>query len=238
MRRLISAAQWYFEIKNLSLKNIFHIRCPLSVESQHDLRLYYSQYFSSLLSAIELILEQKEPESSIFRENLYQGLSFNEFADGEQNYSYIRELRNSIIHRGLDVTSSAHINEDFPMMIAPSPIKNRGGNKSYQPFGFYLIELIQKCEEVIGGLILNFFKENGYFDLKNDTDKLRNEIKEFLVNSDHRIMPKEVKAMALLNIDSLELNAEQLHRDFIESVSKVLRKNVLSEYFDFNDRTR
>ena len=151
---ILSAVKWYFELKNLLLKNALALRCPLSVEDQKDFRQYYSQYFAGLLSATELLLEKEYPNRAGFKKRLEEKLTFEKFPDGKKNYAYLRELRNSIIHRGLNISSAAHINGDLPLIISPSPVTNRGGPAGYNTFRFYLIEVIEKCESVIGEVFL------------------------------------------------------------------------------------
>ena len=104
----LSALKWYFESKNLSLKNALSLRTPLQAEQQKELRLYYSEYFASLISATELLFEDAYPHKEQFSAALYAGFVFDQLPDGEHNYSYVRELRNSVIHRGLDLCSAGH----------------------------------------------------------------------------------------------------------------------------------
>lgn len=82
---LLSAVKWYFQQKNLSLKNALALRCPLSTEDQKNLRLYYSQYFAGLLSATELLFEKEYPNRADFKKSLEEKLSFDNFSDGELN---------------------------------------------------------------------------------------------------------------------------------------------------------
>ncbi len=223
---LLSAVKWYFELKNLSLRNALLLRCPLSVEEQKDLRLYYSQYFSGLLSATELLLENSYPNHSDFKVALYQGLRFEGFSDGENNYSYLRELRNSIIHRGLDVSSSAHINDNFPMIIAPSPVTNRSGKISYAAFGHYLIEVVDKCESVIGKVFLAHFEEHGLFQIRMPQEKAVELSKKFI--SEAYEIPDWVKNMALGAVETI--NHEEIHEASINSLKEALNDNVLSRH--------
>src|SRR5690606_14054260 len=38
-REIVSGLKWYFQAKNLALKNALSIRCPLSVDQQNDIRI-------------------------------------------------------------------------------------------------------------------------------------------------------------------------------------------------------
>lgn len=152
---LLMSVQWYFEIKNLSLENILEIKIPLSIEKQKEMRIYYSQYFTSLVSAIEILLDKNENKKhKEFYNKLKSEFVFDNFLDGSYNYEYIKNLRNSIIHRGMDITLSAHIKDSFPLVIA-QPVIDKYKKNTYQPFEFYLIGIIQKCELYFPDIILN-----------------------------------------------------------------------------------
>ncbi len=157
IREITSGLMWYFQAKNLALKNALSIRSPLSVDQQNDIRTYYSLYLANLLSSTEMLLEKEYPFSQDFKQNLEEALSFPGFTDGKNNYAYLKELRNAVIHRGFDICSSAHFIENIPLMIAPQSITNRSGKISYSAFGFYLIEIISKCESKIGRNSKSFF---------------------------------------------------------------------------------
>lgn len=223
---MLSAIKWYFELKNLQLRNALALRCPLSVDKQKDLRQYYSQYFAGLLSATELFLEKEYSNNIQFRDLLYEKLSFQNFSDGEKNYSYLRELRNSIIHRGLDISSAAHINKDFPLIISPTPVTSRDGNKSYIAFGYYLIEIIEKCEGVIRDVFLEHFEEFSLLDKRLTQEKSIELNKKFISNS--RTMPDWVKKSALDSIE--DINHEEIHLASMNSLIKTLKIDILSEY--------
>ena len=58
---VLSALQWYFESKNYHLEEALKITVPMSVESARKLRINYSYYFISLMSALELLLDSNYP---------------------------------------------------------------------------------------------------------------------------------------------------------------------------------
>jgi hypothetical protein len=222
---MLSAVKWYFELKNISLRNALALRCPLSVENQKDLRQYYSQYFAGLLSATELFLEKEYPNNLSFKCLLHEQLVFEGHTDGEKNYSYLRELRNSIIHRGLDISSAAHIKDDFPVLIAPSPVTNRSGTISHAAFCYYLIGVIEKCESVVGGIFLKHFEDFGLLHMKIPQEKAVELSKEFLTNA--TAMPDWVKDSAMKAIE--DINHEEIHLASMKSLVETLKVNILSQ---------
>ncbi|MEH6387961.1 hypothetical protein [Pseudomonas profundi] len=222
---MLSAVKWYFELKNLSLRNALALRCPLSIDNQKDLRQYYSQYFAGLLSATELFLEKEYPNNAGFRDLLYKKLSFENFPDGEKNHSYLRELRNSIIHRGLDISSAAHIKDDFPLIISPSPVTNRSGVVSHTAFGYYLIEVIEKCESVVRDTFLEHFEEFNLLDKRLPQEKVIELSEKFISSS--TAMPDWVKKSALNSIK--DINHEEVHLASMNSLIETLKTDVLSQ---------
>lgn len=223
-RDIISGLKWYFQAKNLALKNALSIKCPMSVDQQNDIRIFYSLYLANLLSATEMLLEREYPFSQDFKQELEAALSFPSHPNGESNYSYLRELRNAVIHRGFDISSSAHIKDDIPLMIAPQSIENRSGNTSYSAFGFYLLEMISLVEPIIGKLIENHLNAKGVLQLLSTQQEMAAETKAHLVNAVG--VPDWVKNMASSHIEALD--HEQMQLDQIKSFIAVLQENVLS----------
>lgn len=223
---MLSAVKWYFELKNLSLRNAISLRCPLSVENQRYLRQYYSQYFAGLLSATELFLENEYSWHIDFKEKLHEKLEFEGYIDGEKNYSYLRELRNSIIHRGLDIISAAHIENDFPMIISPSPVSNRSGTIVHTAFGYYLIEIIEKCERVIGDVFLEHIEKFGLLQMQIPQENAVALSKKFI--SDSTAIPEWVKGRALKSVD--EINYKEIHLASVKSLVDTLKTNILVQH--------
>lgn len=222
---LLMSVKWYFEIKNLSLKKILEIKAPLLVEQQNELRLYYSQYFTSLLSVTELLSDEKENQNfQAFKTKLEQQFIFDSYIDGNSNYSYLRELRNSIIHRGLDITSSAHFENDFPLIISPTAT-NQNGKKIYKPFGFYLMNIIEKCEFYISDIVFNHFLEFSMFEIKETQEQLLEKSLKDLSNLSNQIIPKNIQNMAekLMN----DIDYISIQRNLIQNCIDVIKIKVL-----------
>lgn len=220
---VIASLKWYFESKNLSLSNAVKLYAPLSIEHQNDLRLYYSQYFASLVSATEYLLDKKYPFRSEFKALLDERFVFEGSANGEENYLYIKELRNSIVHRGYDIASAAHFAKDFPLLISPKKVKNQSGAKEHEAFRFYLIELINICEIFIGNIIAEHLENfAGKLTLLSN-EEFAQESKKFIVDSE--VMPDWVKEQALKIIDSEDF--EEVKFDPTQEVLNLIRKNAL-----------
>lgn len=220
---LRSALEWYFESKNLAIKNALGLRCPLSPEQQKELRQYYSEYFVALVSATELLCEPSYEFSTRFKERLNATLSFEAFPDGKGNYDYIRELRNSIVHRGLDICSAAHVHEDRLLVVAPTKVSDRNGKKSFPAFGNYLIEIIAKCEETVGPLIAKHLEEVGLLKPLLTHDQARAEASRYLAEAPS--VPDWVKQNAPSFFSQLDFIQAQVSA--IEKLVGLLNFNAL-----------
>jgi len=220
---LRSALEWYFETKNLAIKNALGFRCPLSPEQQKELRQYYSEYFVALVSATELLCEPSYEFSTRFKEQLNMALSFDSFPDGKGNYDYIRELRNSIVHRGLDICSAAHVYEDHLLVVAPPKMSDRNGRKSFAAPGNYLIEIIAKCEEAVGPLIAKHLEEVGLLKPLLTQDQARDEASRYLAEAP--AVPDWVKQNASSFISQLDFVQKQ--DSAIEKLVSLLNFNAL-----------
>ncbi|WP_128690023.1 hypothetical protein [Chromohalobacter israelensis] len=203
---LIFSIEWYVKSKNLSLKNALDIRCPMDVETQEEHRQYYSQYLSSVLSITELLCDRATPLRDEFREKLYLTLESNH-QDGEQYYGYLRELRNSVVHRGGNLTAAAHIANDFPLVLAPNPVKNRKGNKVYEAPEKYFLAIIEHLEAVLPPMIVSHIKENGWDSVRRSNDEAQEELRQSIEESE--AMPVWVKRKAVKSIRDIDLLAIQ-----------------------------
>jgi len=201
---ITSAIGWYFESKNFHLEKAIAIRNPLTVESKKELRIAYSNYFTSLMAAIEVLLEKSYKNRDLFCAELYASLTF-DGKSGEDCYNYMRELRNSIVHRGYDISSGAVFSGNFPILIAPSEIPNKSGITSYGAFGESIIEIIGKVESVIGNIFLKHIQEKNLFaQTYSDAEKKKMIIK-IIPKIPH--MPQWAKDMA---INAFELTLAKL----------------------------
>jgi hypothetical protein len=222
----ISSLKWYIEVKNLCLKNALAVRCPLSVIQLKDLRLYYSQYFSGLLAATEMLLEKDYIYRDKFKLKLEATMCFDSHPDGKKNYSYIRELRNSIIHRGFDISSAAHIIGDFPRFVAPQIVKNRSGNENYHAFAYYLLDVISKCESNIPKAIRDHLEEEGLLQPIVSEAEMATKYKQSVYDS--VVMPNWVKDEILSNTQDFILVEHQ--KILTDGLIIELENNVINSF--------
>ena len=200
---IIFSIEWYVKSKNLALKNALAIRCPMSIEEQEELRQYYSHYLSAVLSITELLCDKATPLHNEFKEKLYLKLNC-EHSNKCKYYDYLRELRNSVVHRGIDLTASAHIVNDFPLLLAPPTVTNRSGKEIHESPEKYFFSIIKHLETVVPNLVLNHIKENGWNNNFIASDKSQEEFKQMIVQSE--AMPEWIKQKTLQSITSIDMH--------------------------------
>lgn len=193
-QHMLHSLTWYLSARQTSLRAACSFRTPLSVTDQMDMRVHYSGYFLNLLSAIDLMRETTTFSPNRFDRQLISRFVFNGFPDGKANYSYIRELRNAVVHRGLNIASIAHIDGSFPMILAEAKVQNQNGKKTFFAFDKYLLQIIARCESIVVPLMFDCLDDAGIFESTTDSDAAINEHREAIESSE--AIPEWVKAMA------------------------------------------
>jgi hypothetical protein len=81
------------------------------------------------------------------------------------------------------------------MFLAKPKIKDRSGNNTFVAFDKYLLDVIAKCESVVGSVMLDCLNGAGIFEATIDPEVAAAEYREGIEQS--HAMPDNVKAMAL-----------------------------------------
>jgi hypothetical protein len=104
---------WYLKTRNWAFEKIQ----SMSTGSQQplDIQMYHYLYFSNLLGAVDYV-----------RDFLYSTdiISNFDMQLGRDNYSYIRELRNSVVHRGFNPTALAGVTDENHLFVFCPPVVN------------------------------------------------------------------------------------------------------------------
>lgn len=200
-RGFLNSLALYLATRRTALRSALKLRVPLTTEDADDLRIHYSNYFVNLMSASDLVKENDLLQGKVFEEVLKSRFGATGTPE-ETNYSYVRELRNSIVHRGLDLVQAANIVGDFPLLVSPSPVKNFKGTRDYPAFGHYVLEVVQRCEEVVGPSIESHLNALGILDKEPDIEAYAEMDRQaFRSSSD---MPEWVKQAALNSLCAAE----------------------------------
>lgn len=220
---ILSALQWYFESKNIHLEAALKIITPMTTEDVKRLRMNYSHYFTSLISALEMLRDRNYSRHKAFREQLMKEFIFGGHDNGEENYNYLKELRNCIVHRGYDITCAAHTPCGHPLLLAPEKISAMNGKSEYSTFGKYILELVSKVESVVGNIVYSHVESVELLKPTYAVDEQLSFIKEFVSRTN--VMPEPFKKMAqelLSNVGFESMNKERFSR-----FEEIIKANVL-----------
>jgi hypothetical protein len=149
---------WYLSVRNWAYEKI--IACPHGSQI-FDVRMCHSLYFVTLLGATDHIsdhLKNNEVARSAFEGRLEAGFT------GTQNLKYVRELRNAIIHRGLDPAAAAHSDGTFLHVLCPGSVPDRRNKETYTCTFKYMSELAIRCNIITNSAIAYTLDQLGMFD--------------------------------------------------------------------------
>jgi len=146
----------YLDVRQWSFAKIR--TCPAS-STLIDLRMHHYLYFTNLFGSIDLVRDHlDESARSAFNEELQKG-----FPSGG-DYLYARELRNAMVHRGLDPVASAAQHGDFVYAGCPPVVFHRGGKKAYACSTPLLASLAVNCNKASNAAILRIVEHEGLLD--------------------------------------------------------------------------
>jgi hypothetical protein len=125
-----------------------------------DLRMYHYLYFSNLFGAVEIVQDYLSipTEKKAFADHLQQGFP------KPGDYIYARELRNSIVHRGLDPTMQGTEKGDFVFALCPPIVFKRNSGDGYVCSTPLLVDLAAACNKASNMAILKIIEREGLLD--------------------------------------------------------------------------
>ncbi|MGA3091804.1 MAG: hypothetical protein ABSD75_24615 [Terriglobales bacterium] len=191
---------WYLETRNWAFEKL--TICPIGSQAL-DIKMYHYLYFSNLFGAVDLVCDYGKEigEKADFEEAIRLGFG------NTNDYLYGRELRNAIVHRGLDPAAAGHADNNVLFILCPSEVHDRWGKKKYSCTFKYTVQLAECCNRIVNAGIFEFLDVHGF--LNRDGPVInKEETLEAIKNAE--AMPDWAKAMAVQafdNIDFAEMTA-------------------------------
>jgi hypothetical protein len=108
----LNALTWHLDCMALSLGEIERCHPPADI---FQMRMYYSLYVSNFMSAVDFVSEKCGVPFNATLEASLSTLSLS----GADVIGYLRELRNGVIHRGLDPASGGRVIKGVVYAVAP-----------------------------------------------------------------------------------------------------------------------
>jgi hypothetical protein len=178
---------WYLEARAWAFEKVR--TCPHGSQV-FDVRMHHALYFVNLMSALDHVDDRLNGRAKAdFTRKIESGFS------DTKNYWYTRELRNAVIHRGLNLTASGNSDGRTLSVLCPA-VTTLASNVVTCTFK-YLVELGQECNKAINPAINPAIAEVlGDLDLFNPA-KLIVDASEVIASIDGSpTMPDEVKQLA------------------------------------------
>ncbi|CUX45928.1 hypothetical protein AGR7C_Lc120052 [Agrobacterium deltaense Zutra 3/1] len=147
----LGALTWHLDCMALSLEEVLGYRPP--ADGFH-MRMHYSLYITNFMSTVDFVAEKY---GSGFIASLEESLATTNFS-GAHVLGYLRELRNGVVHRGLDPCSRASVVNGVVCAVAPSEITNRSGRQNYSAPVDLLLELFLRCETSVKPVIQKYIE--------------------------------------------------------------------------------
>jgi hypothetical protein len=172
-----------------------------------DMEIYHYLYLSNALAAIDLVGEtfygkgfrnpayETDYERSLIAafDSALMSTPKNPGKSGKEAYAYVRELRNSVVHRGLDSATAGHANADHVFALCPATVHDLAGKNTYSCPCKYMVELGELSNLAFNPVIYEELDKRRVFDSNpppvNEQDAI-----DFLNSSN--AMPDWAKAMA------------------------------------------
>jgi hypothetical protein len=152
----IDGLLWYLETREWAFKKLQ----SMSGDVQHfDLKMYHYLYLTNLLGAIDTVCDYMNSSDVV--------ADF-ELSLGRNNYQYVREFRNAVVHRGLDPSYISLVDDNQRIFVlCPKAVYDRTRQKSYTCTFTYTIELAAFCNGASNKAIFKALDGRGFF---NESD--------------------------------------------------------------------
>lgn len=209
---ILESITWYFGKANRGLSEIVNMKIPVDGES---IRFYYGVYIESILSALDFMRDEQHTSFKEIDELLQQDA-----------HEYLRELRNSIVHRGYDLAKEGTTLNDKLYLRTPRDVTNKHGKIIPYPKEDLLIQFLIKVDSIIRNFLSKKIFDLGLLELKKVTEQEKNiafdGIINFVLNYPH--MTETHKNLFLDNsvVIKESINLEEIDRVKIEKYKSVM----------------
>ncbi|MEM0655174.1 hypothetical protein AAFL31_25630 [Klebsiella huaxiensis] len=185
-----------------------------------DLRFQYSVLIESIFSLIDYIEDKKV----VFNNDKFQierKIKKEIGSEGNIIVDYMRELRNSIIHRGADATSAGNVVKDRVAVLAPDNVTSRNGTLIQKPKEIFLDKLLAVLDNATKNVIIselngqNILEENNTQSISDLVIKLKN-------------MPLPHNAPNIIKMMIVEQRKKTSEEDFLSLATEIYNSSLVN----------
>lgn len=209
---ILATMAYYASIKKYAIQNMLKIKKPLSNEDLCLMNILYGTYFTYLIGLIDFLKEHKLLDEKDIKKRL----------GNDNNYYYVRNLRNAIVHRGEEIANCGIEISSKPGIIAPrSPVSvcDPKGENRYHYFTENLFETVRICEN-LNSFFLQIITGN---DLTNYPDETEETFKK--EHEEDPYLPPYAKTPESINLS---------WKVYSSCIQEIHKRNVDSKLSYFN----
>ena len=162
--KILATMAYFASAKKYAIQQMLQIEKPLSNDDLCRINIFYGAYFTYLVGLIDYLIKDKELLTQTEVENVL---------GGENNYFYVRNLRNAIVHRGEEIANRGVEIANKPGLIAPmSPVvvADPQNKTNYSKFTDNLLQTVIICEQ-LNSLFRNIITDNDLTNYPNKTEE-------------------------------------------------------------------
>lgn len=218
----LNSINWYLTKTNNAIDKISQL-IPPEVDSA-ELRFQYSSLIESMFSTIDYLIDDKEITAD--KDYINNKIKDNIGVDGDVILQYMREVRNAVVHRGLDITARCDVVRGKIAAYAPEGITSQNGRQKKKPSDTYLNSLLFKLDRAIKSVVRNQLTNQGLLtrDSEDKIDIISNRIKTMTLPNN---VPESTRTMHTEWQKSLDMNtakqlASSIHNSLIDELEKKL----------------
>ena len=170
---ILNNIAYFAKCKKAAIKQMSVFLIPLDDEHSALMNISYNAYFTYWIGLVDYLISISFMEKK----------DIINLVESEDNYYYIRNLRNSVVHRAENLANKRTVIENTNVFVPFSPVNitDQSKGKKYQPFSKYLIDIVIICER-INSLCLSIINQH---DLTNYSDDTKEEFVNTLINNQY-----------------------------------------------------
>jgi len=181
---------------------------------QLDLEIHQYLYLSNALASVDLVGESyygKDFRTPAYATDYDKALiaAFDALTRpdlsiaAQEAYAYVRELRNSVVHRGLGSANAGPANESHVFALCPASVVDRAGKNTYRRPWKYVVELAEATTRAFNSVIYAELQKHQFFTSEESKIVSASDVKSAIDTCD--AMPDWAKDMAHKTFAQLDL---------------------------------
>lgn len=185
-----------------------------------DLRFQYSVLIESIFSLIDYIEDKKV----VFNNDKFQierKIKKEIGSEGNIIVDYMRELRNTIIHRGADATSAGNVVKDRVAVLAPDNVTSRNGTLIQKPKEIFLDKLLAVLDNATKNVIISELNGQNILE-ENNTQSISDLVIKF------KNMPLPHNAPNIIKMMIVEQRKKTSEEDFLSLATEIYNSSLVN----------